>query len=147
MRKRRPQVRTITQRYLRYTFEGGTIRLPMVAVRLRGGERSLRTTALVDSGATASFVPPELVEVLELEPEEPSSASGAGGAFDTRLLGLTIEVLKGTHPAAVFDGEVHVPVEAGRVPYVVLGRDTIFLAYDITFRERRGMTVLRKPRR
>ena len=52
-----------------------------------------------------------------------------------------------TRVAAVVDGQVHVPLEGGRVPFVILGRDTVFLQYDITFRERRKLMVFRKPKR
>lgn len=148
-RKKKPVKpgKTITQRYLKYSYEGETIRLPMVPVRLRAGDGSVKTVALVDSGATASFVPPELVEILGVPVGETSSASGAGGDFPTHLVEMTIEVLKDHSVACKIEEEVHVPIEAGRVPYVVLGRDTIFLHYDITFRERREMIILRKPKR
>lgn len=144
--RRRGLAKTINQRYLRYSYEGETIRLPMVTVRLRGGDKSVKTAALVDSGATASFVPPEFVEILGMPLGEASTASGAGGDFRTHLSKITIEVLKGVQVACRIDDEVHVPLEAGRVPYVVLGRDTIFLQYDITFREHREVTILRKPK-
>lgn len=113
--KKRP-AKIITQRYLRYSYDGDTIRLPMVRVRLRDGDRSVKTIALVDSGATASFVPPELIEILGIPLGEAASASGAGGDFPTHLVKIVIEVLKENSVACTIEEEVHVPVEAGRVP-------------------------------
>ena len=93
--RRRGLAKTINQRYLRYSYEGETIRLPMVTVRLRGGDKSVKTAALVDSGATASVVPPEFVEILGIPLGETASASNAEGDFRTHLVKITIEVLKG----------------------------------------------------
>ena len=140
--------RRFAQRYLSRDLGGGPLRLPLVSIRLQGqGVQSFQTNALVDSGATASIVPPEMAAILGLEGGEPAAASGAGGAFDTRVERIRIEVLAGKRVAATFDGDVHVPIEEGRVPFVILGRDTIFLGYDITFREHRQLMVFRKPRR
>jgi len=136
------------QRYLPFDVDGERTWLPMVRVRLRGATGTwAKTAALVDSGSTATFVPPELAEIIGLRPTTPSGASGAGGEFDTNLAGTTIEVLTGGQVAATMKCEVHVPVDRGRIPFVVLGRDTIFLRYDITFRENQGILVLQRPRR
>jgi len=100
----------------------------------------------VDSGATASIVPLELAAILGLDRGEPAVASGAGGAFDTRVEHIRIEVLAGGRIAAAFDGDVHVPIDEGGVPFVILGRDTIFLRFDITFREHQQTMVFQKPK-
>ena len=95
-RRTRVRPRTIVYRYLSYDYEGEPIRLPIISVRLRAQSgNSLKTTALVDSGATVSFVPPELLEILDVPLGEASSALGAGGEFKTHLVTLTIEILKG----------------------------------------------------
>ncbi len=117
----------------------------MLSVRLRGPSgKSVKTTALVDSGATTTFVPPDFVGILDLVLGDSVGAMGAGGDFDTNLSDVVIEIMKGGH---VIEAEVHVPAEEGRVPYVVLGRDTVFLAYDITFRENKECFTMRKPKR
>ncbi len=144
----RKPLKSLTQRYLSYEHEGERIRLPMLSVRLRGPKgNSVRTTALVDSGATATFVPPDFAELLNLEIGEVSGATGAGGVFETNLSTLPIEILKGGTTMSEFEPEVHVPIDPERVPYVILGRDTIFLLYDITFRENLGQFILRKPKK
>lgn len=135
---------SITQRYLSYESEGERFRLPMLSVRLKGPSGSFRTAALVDSGSTATFIPPEFARIIGLEKGEESEATGAGGKFRTRLVTATIEILKS---GLVIEAEVHVPVKEGRIPYAILGRDTIFLRYDITFRENRNLFVLRRPKR
>jgi len=119
----------------------------MLRIRLRGASGTwAKTAALVDSGSTATFVPPELAEILGLEPGPSSGASGAGGEFPTNLASTTIEIFGGGEIAARMECEVHVPVDRGRVPFVVLGRDTVFLRYDITFRENAGIVILQKAR-
>lgn len=39
-----------------------------------------------------------------------------------------------------------VPTEEKRIPYVILGRDSVFRTYDITFRENAQRTVFRMAR-
>lgn len=150
MPPRRPsRVKSFSQRYLSYSHEGERLRLPMLAIRLIGPTgRSVKTTALIDSGATVTFVPHDFADILDIELGEISTATGAGGSFDTNLSDVIIEILKGTKVVKVIEAEeVHIPVEEDPVPYVVLGRDTIFLSYDITFREHKELCVLRPPKR
>ncbi len=121
----------------------------MLAVRLIGPTGvSVKTTALIDSGATATFLPHDFADILDLELRENGGATGAGGSFDTNVSSVTVEILKHGNTLNVIEAEeIHVPVEEGPVPYVVLGRDTIFLEYDITFREHKELSVLRTPKR
>jgi predicted aspartyl protease len=53
--------------------------LPLVHIRLKHGDLAFRTDALIDSGATATFLPIEIAEVLGMDlSEKPSEAVGAG---------------------------------------------------------------------
>jgi len=125
-------------------------RLPLVHIRLKHKENSIRTDALVDSGATATFIPTELAEVLEIElPEKTSSAVGAGGTFSTYTCKIDkIEILKGTNIfCSISDMPISVPKDEGTLPHSVLGRDSVFWKNDITFRERIERTVFREPKR
>ena len=71
--------------------------LPLVHIRLKHNGNAIRTDALVDSGATATFIPIELAEVLDMKiPDECHDAVGAGGAFPTYQSEITtLEILKG----------------------------------------------------
>ena len=148
----------IVCRYLSFTDPrlGRTFRLPLVHIRLRHRNTSLRTDALVDSGATATFVPIDLMNVLgfDLRPEgeaqtnqrhKKQAAVGAGGRFETYVKKIdSIEVLKGMMVFCDFSNvTVLVPTRRDAIPPAVLGRDTIFRKFDITYREDREQIVFR----
>lgn len=135
-------------------------RLPMAHVRVKQGEKSFRTDALIDSGATTTFIPIELVNILGfgLKPEGQDQteedkknypkhqAVGAGGVFDTYHVTIeSIQVLKGTTSFFEMNNSVvAVPTTVGAIHYAVLGRDGIFKKYDIIFREKEEHVVFRR---
>jgi len=149
MRQQHALPSTITARYQSYNFRGEVIRLPMLRVRVfsRDGDLSVRTNALIDSGATVSFMPTELAEVLELPRLGKTEADGAGGTFGTWETRARVEVIKGSKPCCEMNLDMLVPFDTGRVPYMVLGRDSVFQEYDITFRETIGVLVMRRHKR
>jgi len=74
-----------------------TFRLPLVPVRIRAGNGSLKTVALVDSGATSTFVPFELLHILGLDVTQVEQVEvvGAGGTFMARPIELnSLEIVK-----------------------------------------------------
>ena len=103
----------------------------------------------MDSGSTTTFVPTEMAEILgyKFDTEHTEPAVGAGGEFTTSIFQVTIEVLKGGNPIAdLKDWKTLVPSNPKAIPYVILGRDSIFMKFDITFRERTQRTILRPPK-
>jgi len=125
-------------------------RLPLVHIRLKNKDNSIRTDALVDSGATATFIPIELAEILELElPEKTSDAVGAGGTFSTYACEIDqIDVLKGTRIfCSIKNMRISIPKKLDVIPHSILGRDSIFWKNDITFRERKQHTIFRDPKK
>ena len=144
---RRKTRAAITCRYLAYNLPGDTpkiLRLPMIHIRLSSGKDSLTTTGLVDSGSTTTFIPLEIAEMLSLPIEKQDSAVGAGGRFQNTIRRVDISILKGHSVVAKFSNfPAYVPTEPDRVPYVVLGRDSIFRKFDITFREHKEKVILR----
>ena len=141
------RIRQFTQKYLSYPFEGEHIRLPLLHVRLKNRKNglSLRTTGLVDSGATITFIPTDLADALELESVGEEKSVGAGGEFNTWISeDLTIEILKGSNVAVSLYGDgIQVPFDPDAITYVILGRDLLFSIYDITFQENQLKTVLK----
>ena len=139
-----------------------TFRLPLVHMRLRIGRNSLRTDALVDSGATATFIPIDIMNMLgsdlkaegEQQSEQESGrhkkqdAVGAGGTFKTYKAKIdSLQVLKSSTVFCEFnDLNVLVPAKRGSIPHSVLGRDSIFQKYDVTYRERKEQIVFRPPK-
>jgi len=142
-------LRSLTQRYSSYKYKGKSIRLPFLEIRLVGPNgASLRTSGLVDSGATVTFIETEIAEALGLPHKKQATATGAGGDFENWISRVDIEVLKGTTVACSMKGTaVYIPKKVGAVEYCVLGRDSIFEHYNITFQERNQRVILRRSRR
>jgi hypothetical protein len=135
------------QEYLFFVLDRRRIAFPLVHVRLRGRRGSLRTVALADSGATATFVPVELAREVGLPLSRGLPAGGGGGKFPTFEGRLSIEVLHGGKVIHRFTRlPVSVPRGGGGIPYVVLGRDSLFRAFRLTFDEHRQRLVLVRAR-
>ena len=80
--------------------------------------------------------------------EREEQAVGAGGRFQNTIRKLTVSILKGRNPVITFSNlPVYVPTEEDRIPYVVLGRDSIFRKVDVLFRERMQRFYLRTPKK
>jgi len=143
-------IRGFRQRYLPWKIPGGgTIELPFLDIRLIGPTGlSFITNALVDSGATASFVPRNLAQVLKLKYSDARTTYGAGGKFRTRAASVTIQYLKnGVVKGTTANATVYVPFDDSSIPYSILGRNTVFRAYEILFLELGQEIHLRCPRR
>jgi len=138
-------VKSFHQNYLSYEYKGKSIKLPAVHVKLINpiNNNSFKTFALVDSGATVSFLPWEFVNILNLKIGESSSATGAGGEFDTNLSTILIEVTKVTSVQYRDEIQIHIPKEI-ELPYAILGRNSIFLYFNILFRENEQDIVFRQ---
>ena len=141
------RVRPFHQRYLSYQIGDERQKIPFLQIRLIGAKQTVRTTALVDSGATVTFIQPDLADALDLEVvERDVSAVGAGGEFLNDIRRFDLEILKGQEVVHRISGKAHVPKDSGKIPYVVLGRDYIFETYDITFQEIREMVGFKPAR-
>jgi len=118
------------------------ILLPLIQVELVSEAVALTTIGLLDSGATTSFLPYEIADILELLPEERGqtvnveTAGGRVGFFPVKLKRLSI--LAGGKIFSNFRNlSVLVPTETKRdLPYVILGRDSVFNRFYITFKEK-----------
>jgi hypothetical protein len=138
----------IVNRYLSYYHPvlKRAFRVPFLHIRLRTETGSLTTLGLVDSGSTNTFLPTEIGEILGLhiDPKDKQTSIGAGGGFDTVIFKATVELLKGGNPFTTFENwPCMVPINPAAIPYTILGRDTVFARFDVTFRERMQRTILR----
>jgi hypothetical protein len=86
--------------------------------------------------------------MLSLPIEKEEQAVGAGGRFQNTIRKVDISLLKGVKtPVVTFHNfSAYVPTEEDRIPYVVLGRDSIFRKFDIIFRERQQRVLLKTPK-
>lgn len=86
--------------------------------------------------------------MLSVPIENQEQAIGAGGRFQNTIRKINISILKGTVALTTFQNQpVYVPTEPDRIPYVVLGRDSIFRKYDVIFREKKQRILLKTPAR
>lgn len=100
--------------------------------------------ALADSGSTVTFVPPDLIQELGVMATPGPKAGGGGGDFRTWDARIVLEVLHRGKVIATFRRlRVSVPREEGRIPYIVLGRDSLFRAFWVQFQEDRSRLILR----
>ena len=130
----------ITCRYLNYRLPNGNILLlPLIQVELVSEVEKLTTIGLLDSGATTSFIPYEIADILKVIPEKPQSqpvetAGGHANFFLARLKKLSL--LAGGNIFSEFPNfKVLIPSPEKDLPYTILGRDTVFKRFHITFKE------------
>jgi Aspartyl protease len=123
-------------------------KLPMVPVILSWKGKGFRTKMLLDTGATTTFLIPDIAEYLNLTVTgEPTEAHGAGRAFAVQDAVVEIQLEVGHQ----FGGQtekhtvpVKVPTEADAIPFPVLGRKPFFRWYEIAIRELNEEIVLRR---
>ena len=131
---------------------GKFFKLPLVHIRIKNGDISFKTDALIDSGATSTFMMAEFVDLLELQAKLAQASEedivGAGGHIKARRIPLdSMSILKSND---VFCNMKNVSVlvpPLGAIPFVVLGRDTVFREHDITFRENQRHLIFRCPQK
>lgn len=132
----------ITCKYLPYHYGNKYRFYPMVNVVIEG-KITVGGPALIDSGATNTFIPHCLADAIGIIPEKKdkikkSSTMGASGKFETSIYRLNrLQVFKDNHIFETFqDLLVYVSDNVNDpLPYIVLGRDYIFKHFDITFHE------------
>ncbi len=138
MNYRKNDKRTVRIKYMPFNYKGVNRFLPMVHICLKHNGYDIPSIALIDSGATSTFIPLSLAELLEIELKNPNNnVSGAGGSFQSYITPIErISVIKGTTALTEFENiTVRIPSEKDGIPFVVLGRDSIFLRFDIKFQE------------
>jgi len=139
-------------RYLYYKLATGRmILLPLIQVELVSEKEKFTTIGLLDSGATDTFIPYEMADILELIPETPTSnpvetPGGKANFFPVRLKRLSLMA-----GGAIFSDFPNIAVLAPSqverdLPYVVLGRDSVFKRFHITFKENIKKFVLEHHR-
>ena len=133
-------------RYLSYEVppkdpadEPKSIRLPLLKIQVYSEIGGIATTALIDSGATVSFLPREIAkDILALPTVKDSvDVQGAGSTFPCEIvMAKQVVLMKGVGRIRYYeDVRMHVPKAPVELPYAILGRDTVFQDFEITFRE------------
>ncbi len=118
--------------------EKGIIFRPKIPITISSGEKSLETLALVDSGSDISIIPRDMAEFLSLDL---SGKLGEVSDFHKRKVELVysfvnVKIEKGDTVFRMPQLPVRIPVKDEDQPDgVILGRDSLFREFDITFRE------------
>lgn len=141
----------ITCKYLPYYFAKQFRFYPMVNVTLESKE-ILGTRALVDSGATTSFIPYDVADAIGMIPKDKTKLRtadtiSASGKFKSYIINLKrMQVYKSSTVFETFqDIPMYVPNEVSEpLPYAILGRDHIFSRFDITIYENRRKMTFRR---
>lgn len=127
-------------RYLDYRLPNSrVIFLPVIHVELTSETQEFTAIGLLDSGATSSFIPYEIAEILEILPKthqciEVETAGGPCGFFPVTLKKLSL--LTGGRRYSEFPNiNLLVPEPERDLPYVILGRDYVFKRFHVTFKE------------
>ena len=131
----------ITCRYLHYRLPNGkTILLPLIQVELVSEKESLTTIGLLDTGATDSFMPYEIADILGSIPESPKKEPVETAGGSTEFFPVVLKRLSLLTGGKIFSDfpnfQMLVPAKPERdLPYTILGRDSIFKRFYITFKE------------
>ena len=143
--------RSVNCKYLFYRLRsknGKTkmVRLPIVHVYLKSKAADFDTIALVDSGSDRTLIPREQAGILALNYAKNKEGKilknetvGAGGTFICNIGMLPqLVLMKNSSPFCTFrDIKVWVPENENVIPYAILGRDSIFKRFSVTFQENR----------
>jgi len=136
------------------TGELHLVKIPSVTISMRTEYAFFKSFALVDSGSYTTFLQKEDDDLLNLKNVKKSDgtdlvghATGAGGRFECDIK-IVPELCVMDNKEKVFHVyrgiQVYVPKSYGHIPYTILGRDTIFRHYHITFSEGQKEIVFRK---
>jgi predicted aspartyl protease len=116
------------------------ILLPLIQVELSSATESFPTIALLDSGATDTFIPYEMAEMLDLvstqNPEIPVNTAGGVSQFRAARLKKLSIIAGGKIFCDFANYVVLVPSPTNDLPYVILGRDSLFKRFHVTFKEK-----------
>ncbi len=143
--------------YYKERYSSGEMRwvkLPVVAIDLKSEHAHYVTVALVDSGAERTFLQKQDAELLELTTvknqdgtNKTAVALGAGARFTCDIMVVPeLRLMKGNDSFHTFRSvQVWVPDDVDKIPISILGRDTVFRHFDITFQEGRKQISFRHP--
>ena len=119
------------------------VKLPLVEIKVRSKEVEYGSIGLVDSGSDKTFIQKQEADLLDLKPQKwgdktaTGDAVGAGGEFPCDIMTLPeLQLMKNGRPFCSFRGlTVWVPRTEAAIPYSIMGRDTAFKRFHITFSE------------
>ena len=123
---------------------GKTVKKPVISVVLEHLGKELNLLGLVDSGADSTVFNAEygLGIGLPVDRGAPESIGGIGGSLNCKPCEATLKFLTGEH-ARQIKTKIMFSREYKR-PFVLLGHDTIFKLYEITFNDKDQKFIFKK---
>ena len=106
---------------------------PLVRVRLSGPAGHATVPMLIDTGADVSMIRLTVAEQLGLDLGEVGRAGGISESIPVYRAHAGAEILSGGEAIVTLDLPLLVPVERGRPPLDLLGRQGLFNECDIAF--------------
>lgn len=120
---------------------------PVIPVVIEHLGKEIKCLGLVDSGADYSLFNAEYADGLGLPVERGSlkDIRGISGSLKCREQEVTLKFLSGKHFKKIKGKRMF--SRKYKRPFALLGRDTIFKLYEITFNEKEKLFVFKKIRK
>ncbi|MDO8538565.1 MAG: hypothetical protein Q7S21_06785 [archaeon] len=129
-------------KYKKELIDGEKFYFPKLPITLHNNQNKTEQPALLDSGATAIFIPKHIADFLELELGNSSTAESWTGKFKIFESKIWITLGKGSQ---TFRKQLscNIPDIEGENEEVILGR-TFFQFFEICFNEKNKTTKLKQ---
>lgn len=115
---------------------------PAIGVQVKEEPRKSRRLGIIDSGFSQTFIPRQLIHALDLRGESYLDlAGGPGGGFNVICIEAELEFSSPAGPLAVWKGIINIPLQ-DVIDKPIIGRDSLFSIFDITFSERTSRVIL-----
>ena len=122
---------------------GDETRTPIIPLRIKGKKRSIKTTAILDSGADLTLIPKDIAKLLGLDLKgNRENSLGIGGDVPTIEAKAQIQLGRGSEryrfkiPVLVLDTDQSM--------HILLGRKGFFDKFRITFDEAKEKVMLKR---
>lgn len=119
----------------------------MIRVKLVHNDEIVRSVALVDSGATTTFIPRKFIDTLGSDlVKNDNVVGGIGGRskYPSTKIEQMLLIKKTDLMYGEFKNLTAYVLDYDTIPYIILGRDTIFKTFAIEFIENQEKIILRR---
>ena len=136
---------TLIFKYVHIPRKDGTMRkAPFIPAHLRmKNGRFIKIAALLDSGADDTVVPKELSDFLGLKEKDEMDTAGIGGKVKVKSSRIQFKITNGRENHSLNVPCLVLQNEDVDVPFI-LGRNSFFEEFEITFKQDKEKIVLKK---
>ncbi len=120
---------------------------PYIPLTIKGQDERMDMMFLLDSGADYTVIPIELAELLGVDLSgDKEQTSGVGGVIYTRKSSMMVEI-KNAHEKYNFKIPIHIILKRNSNVPPLLGRETFFDKFQITFNQKDRKIILKRAHR